>query len=202
MTAGAPEESGSPAGRRRRRKVPARATPEKLRRAALDYVARYATSSANLRRVLMRRVARAAAAHGDDPEAGAAAVEEVIGRLGRLGLLDDGAYAEAAATSLRRRGESARGIRARLGRAGVERATLERALEAAGTEGEAEELTAAVAFARRRRLGPFRAGTDERAVRRDRDLAALVRRGFGLGVARRVVDADDPEAAESLAAAD
>jgi regulatory protein len=52
-------------------------------------------------------------------------------------------------------------------------------------------LAAAAAYARRRRLGPFRRVPEERAERRQKDLAALARRGFGYGVAKQVIDADD-----------
>ena len=50
-----------------------------------------------------------------------------------------------------------------------------------------------MAYARRRRLGPWRA-TDQRPTHRAKDLAALARAGFGYRVARLVVAADDPEA--------
>ena len=43
----------------------------------------------------------------------------------------------------------------------------------------------------RRRLGPFRAAP-ERQERRERDLAALARAGFGYDVARRVIGAETP----------
>ena len=42
----------------------------------------------------------------------------------------------------------------------------------------AREREAALAYARRRRLGPFR--LRERAERRERDIAAMVRAGFAL----------------------
>ena len=48
-----------------------------------------------------------------------------------------------------------------------------------------------MAFARRRRLGPFR--TAGRAEHRDKDLAALGRVGFSYQMAKRVVDAEDPD---------
>ena len=53
------------------------------------------------------------------------------------------------------------------------------------------ELAAAVAFARRRRLGPFR--TAKRAEHRDKDLAALGRGGVQLSDGERVVNAEDPD---------
>ena len=50
-------------------KPPTRMTETSLANAALFYLSRYASSSGNLRRVLMRKVARSAAYHGDDPAA-------------------------------------------------------------------------------------------------------------------------------------
>src|SRR3546814_7265925 len=52
--------------------------------------------------------------------------------------------------------------------------TLFRSLDELAAE---PELAAAIAYARRRRLGPFRT-PDARADRRDKDLAALARAGF------------------------
>ena len=54
------------------------------------------------------------------------------------------------------------------------------------------ELKAAAAFARRRRLGPYR--TKDREPNRLRDLAALARAGFAYDLARKVIDAADPDA--------
>ncbi|MHA1114431.1 MAG: regulatory protein RecX, partial [Alphaproteobacteria bacterium] len=62
---------------------------------------------------------------------------------------------------------------------------------------EAADLAAAIAYARRRRLGPWRVAA-ARAERRERDLAALARAGFNYDLARRVVDAPDTAAAEAL----
>ena len=74
-----------------RRRPPRKATPRYLENAALHYLERFATSAENLRRVLMRKVDRSARAHGTDPDEGAAAVEALIERFVRAGLLDDDA---------------------------------------------------------------------------------------------------------------
>jgi len=50
-------------------------------------------------------------------------------------------------------------------------------------------LAAAAAYARRRRLGPFRR-PDQRDEKRDKDLAALARQGFGYDTATRIIDSD------------
>jgi len=56
-------------------KTPRKITAQRLENMALYYLGRYASSSANLRRVLMRKVERAAAAHGADPAEGAKLIE-------------------------------------------------------------------------------------------------------------------------------
>ena len=113
-------------------------------------------------------------------------IEAVLQRLLSAGLLDDPAYAEALARSLRRRGASRRMVRARMSEKGVGGDLATAALEDEA-DPAAAELEAATALARRRRLGPWRAEAD-RAARRDRDLASLARAGFDLKTARTVID--------------
>ena len=112
------------APRRGRRKVPAKATPETLKKAALGYLSRYAAPAGHLRRLLLARVARSVRAHGTDPAAGERAVEALIARLVERGLLDDAAYARAKADSLFRRGDSLHAIRGKLAAKGVARPSL------------------------------------------------------------------------------
>ena len=178
-----------PSGAARRRR-PAVATPETLERAAYAYLARYAAPAGHLRRILLARVARSARFHGTDPAAGAAAVEALIDRLAGLGLLDDSAYALAMARRLNRRGASLAGIRARLRAKGVGAEDADAALAALAQDAADPDLAAGLAYARRRRLGPFRPEA-EREAKRLKDLAALARQGFGLDLARRVIDARD-----------
>lgn len=179
----------NPPGRRQQKPV----TAQYLENAALYYLQRFASSSANLRRVLMGKVERSARAHGTDRAEGAALVEALIQRYQRSGLLDDKAYAEAKAASLHRRGTSTRAIREKLSLKGVGGDEIAAALESVDEETPGDtELAAAVALARRRRLGPFRrTGREEH---REKDMAALGRAGFGYQIARKVVDAEDPEA--------
>lgn len=177
---------------------PRRVTPDYLERAALYHLDRWASSAESLRRVLLRKVARSAAAHGTDPAEGAAAVEALLAKLQAKGLLDDAAYAAGRARALRRRGASAAGVRAKLAAKGVDRDLADQALQALAEETPGEpELAAAAAFARRRRLGPFRPAA-ARAARRLRDLAALGRQGYPAEIARKVIDAEDPAALQAL----
>ena len=182
---------------RRDRRAPRQATAQYLENAALHYLERFASSSANLRRVLMRKVTRSAEIHGTDRTAGERLVDDIIARYLRAGLLDDRAYAAQQAESLQRRGTSRYGIRGRLAGKGVEAELIDTALERLAEE-SGGDLAAACALARRRRLGPYRIAAD-RAAHRSKDLAALARAGFSLEVARRVLAAPDIAALDAMA---
>jgi regulatory protein len=186
----------APATERRRGSAPRALDAAALDRAALDYLARFASSSVNLRRVLARKVARAAA--GAPSEGGAKLVEDLIARYLRAGLLDDRAYAGQLAASLIRRGTSRFAIAGRLAQKGVAAELIAQTLAGLDATAGDSEIAAACALARRRRLGPYRA-PPARAAARNKDLAALARAGFSLGVARRIVAAADVAALEALA---
>jgi regulatory protein len=179
----------------RRKRLPRRITAQSLESAALAYLQRFSTSTANLRSVLMRRVLRAAQAHGDDPAQGAALIDSLIARYVRAGLLNDTEYAAARSATLHRRGASTRGIRMRLAAKGVDSDDIDQALETLAEDAPNMDLRGAFNYARRRRLGPWR--TANRDASRDRDIAALGRQGYGYEIARRIIDAEDVETLES-----
>jgi len=172
------------------RRGPKRATAKHLENAALWYLQRFAASAESLRRVLLRRVEKSARAHGTDRAEGAAIVEDIVARFRRTGLLDDRTYASGRALSLHRRGVSANGIHARLRAKGVAAEDIDAALAGLADEAVEPELAAAMAYARRRRIGPYRTRGD-RDQMRERDLAALARQGFDYDTARTVIDARD-----------
>jgi regulatory protein len=174
-----------------------------LREAALAYVARYGGTAAALRRVLDRRIRRWSDAllAGEAPDreaigAQAAALRAAAGRvvasLTVLGAVNDAAFAESRARRLRRAGRSRRAVLAHLGAKGIG-ADL---AGAAVPEDAAAEFAAALAFARRRRVGPFaRDGAAEED--RNRILMAFGRAGFSGAIARRALDCA-PEEAEAV----
>jgi regulatory protein len=166
-------------------------TKSALERAALAYLGRFAASAQSLRRVLIRRAERAAPAAGGASAEAVAMVDELISRFQSSGLLDDRLYAGTKSRALLRRGRSAWAIRQHLADKGVAAETIDEALGDLSAEaGGDAELAAALACARRRRLGPFRpAGT--RRANRLRDLAALGRAGFSWDTARAVIDGAD-----------
>jgi regulatory protein len=162
-----------------------------LENSALFYLQRYASSAANLERVLLRKVARSARAHGTDPDEGHRHVREIIAKFERSGLLDDRLYAESRARSLNRRGASGRMVRMKLAQEGVDETHIDQAFaELRENHGE-PDLAAALNYARRRRIGPYRSDAGNRAKNRERDLAALGRQGFSLSLAVKIIDIED-----------
>ncbi|WP_346896767.1 RecX family transcriptional regulator [uncultured Roseibium sp.] len=178
-------------GAQRKYKLP---TEERLTRAAIHYLDRYASSQENLRNVLSRKVKRAATANGRSPDEFRDIVDQVVEKCRRAGMVDDRAYAETKLVGLRRRGRSKRQIEAMLAAKGVDRDLIATVLDRDDTS----ELEAARNYARRRRLGPWRS-PGQRQERREKDMAALCRAGYPYEIARKVIDAADDGEATSAA---
>jgi regulatory protein len=171
---------------------------ELLERWALAYLGRFASSAENLRRVLLRRAQRRSPLTPDVAQRAAALIDDLIERYRGSGLLDDAAYAVARVHTLHRRGESSTKIRARLAAKGVESSVAAEAVQALRAEAADPDLAAACAFARRRRLGPYRRSAADTA----RELGAFARAGFARRVAEQVLACPDIEAVETLARAE
>ncbi|HTM43486.1 MAG TPA: RecX family transcriptional regulator, partial [Polyangiaceae bacterium] len=114
-----------------------------------------------------------------------------IERFQGSGLLNDQRFAQHLVSSWRERGLSAKAIRSRLQARGVAAPLIEGALVAHANDPVrgGSELDAAVAFAKRRRLGSFAGNPADRDQLR-RDLARLARAGFAYDVAVRALNAE------------
>ncbi|MCW9033095.1 MAG: RecX family transcriptional regulator [Rhodospirillales bacterium] len=169
-----------------KRKVPRKATRRYLENAAEYYLQRFSTSTANFRRVMMRKVQLSAQHHETDPQEGAEIIEELIARFQRVGVLNDEQYAELRASSLHRRGNSKRLINAKLKQKGLDDEVIEGAYNSLKEESKNPELDAARAFAKRRRLGPYRT-RPPKENQQEKDLAAMARAGFSYDLAIKVL---------------
>lgn len=208
----ADDEAGAKTGSQAKpRKPPRPVTQAWLQRAALYYLERYSASSAQLHKVLARKVEMRLRLRGEADDSGIATparalIAGVVEQAVSGGYVDDAAYARARVASLRRRGGSRRAIMAKLRGKGLDPALIETALAEDVAEAQAQgqanddaaddadararrEYEAARAYARRRRLGPHR--TPPQPERRDRDIAAMARAGFALALAIRVIDDTD-----------
>ncbi|WP_454279527.1 regulatory protein RecX [Sphingomonas sp. Marseille-Q8236] len=161
------------------RRPPKPLDPRSLEHLALRYVERFATTEGKLVDYLTRKLRERGWSDTESP-----APRELAARMVALGYIDDRAYAEAKAASLARRGLGARRVRQALqaARVGTEdhEAIAPQMAEAA--------RDAALAFARRKRIGPYGDGEADRAVR-EKQFAAMMRAGHGSTLSRRIVSA-------------
>lgn len=175
--------------RRPAKRVPPPVDEAKLLSIAQDYVGRFWGPSANLRRVLLRHAQRSARDHGTDLPTLQRHIEGIVGLMVEAGAVDDQRFASLKAASLAERGVSLRMVAQRLRQTGLGQADVDSAIaelqQDGGDQAAADKLVA------RRKLGYLRAEA-ERKARRDKDLAVLLRGGFGLDVARRAL-AGPPE---------
>jgi regulatory protein len=148
-----------------------------LERLALRYVERYATTRAKLAAYLARKLRERGWDGGH-----AAPVDELVGKLAALGYVDDAAFASTRAAALTRRGYGLRRVSQSLKAAGIDEQDSAVA-EAAARE---QAWEAALTFARRRKIGPFASTAADRPAR-EKALAAMLRAGHDIAIARRIV---------------
>ena len=198
------DDPAAPAGQRRKKRErkpreykPREARPidaGQLQELAVSYAARYATTAAKLRRYLQRKLGERRWTPAEPAD-----IDSLVARIVTLGYVDDRAYAASKLRDLSARGFGAGRVKGALGAAGVSRDDIAAAL-APDDDAPADPYGPAIAFARRRRFGPFaREGTPTDPARRSRELAAMARAGHNFTVAKRVLTAADEDAALALA---
>lgn len=166
----------------------------KLDELALAYVARFATSRAKLTRYLSRKVRES---EWMDESDAMTACEAIADRMEKLRYLDDRQYAAMRAGAMTRRGLGVRRVKAQLYVDGIAEQDSGEAIETA----EGAAVVAAVGFARRRRFGPFAVRTSDDPKLRERQIAAFLRAGHSMTIARRIL-AVPPGDEAALAALD
>lgn len=162
-----------------REKTRAALDEQALRDLALTYVGRFATSRTKLARYLERKLRERGWDGKESPD-----IEAIIGYFSELGYVDDAGFARMKGASMERRGLGARRIAAALRADGIGEKDRAEAENSARTG----EWDAADIFARRRRIGPY-AGEAADLKSREKQIAAFLRAGHRIEVARSWVDA-------------
>jgi regulatory protein len=155
-----------------------------LEKLALRYVERFATTRGRLTDYLTRKIrVRGWEGEAVDPAA-------IADRMADLGYIDDRAWGEAKASAMARRGLGARRVSGALRQAGLAAEDADAIAPAVADR----SLDAAIAFARRRRIGPFADAPGDRPTR-EKQLAAMLRAGHSFTLARALANmnpGDDP----------
>ena len=144
-----------------------------LREIALRYAGRYATTRAKLARYLAGKLRQRGWAAAEPADVGA-----LVERMADLGLVNDADFAEAQVRAMGRRGLGARRMAGALAAAGIDPELRAEALQ------EVDGAAAALAYARKRRLGRFRESGPGDRVQAQKDMAAMLRAGHGFQAAK------------------
>lgn len=186
------------AGRSRQEpKVPKKITATYLHNSGLYYLQRFAASSGQFRAVMLRKVKKSCHHHKEQNyEDCQKLVDELVTKFERAGLINDESYTRGMISSLRRQGKSRRSIIAKLNAKGIASSLAEEKLEEYAQDSERggadSETKAAIIFARRKKLGPFRTGGDE--TENEKALGVMARAGFSYDTSRRVLEMKCEEA--------
>ena len=156
-----------------------------LRELAMNYVARFATSTGKLEAYLGRKL-RERGWDEDEPQADIAGL---VADFAALGYVDDAAFARSRSEGLLARGYGARRVGEALRQAGIDEP-----LRDAAAPGERAARRAALRLAEKRRFGPFASEAPDPA-RREKQLAAMLRAGHSFAHARLLVDMTSAELA-------
>lgn len=159
-----------------------------LQRLALRYVERYATTRGRLADYLLRKVRERGWTGERAPDAAG-----VAQRMADLGYVNDRLFAETRAGAMGRRGLGARRVGQALRHAGIEDADMDAVASAIATDAPAS----AIAFARRKRIGPFAREAADRQ-QREKHLAAMLRAGHGIDLSRKIIGMEPGDDIEAL----
>jgi regulatory protein len=165
---------------RAERRPPKPLNEQSLKDLALHYLGRFASTRARLVQYLQRKIRERGWDGAAPPDCAALA-----DRCMELGYVDHAAYAAMKGGALLRRGYGARRVEQALAAAGVKEADRGEMRDA----GRDQAGTSALAFARRKRIGPF-AEQPADADRRRKQLQAFIRAGHDFALARSIVFAD------------
>ena len=178
-------------------------TVQTLGRIAEHYLARFSASEASVRRVLHNRLHRIAMSNLDfaaDQTAQTqlkSAVETIIERYVKSGVLNDALYAETKRQNLRRAGRSKLVVVQKLAAKGIHKDLIAQTLAHEQDDAEHDddhEKMAAQKFARRKKFGPYATKSID-ANQQKKQVASMARAGFRFQLIKQVLEAtlDDIE---------
>jgi len=174
---------------------------KRLENKALHYLGQYASTEARLRQVLGRFAQRKMAE--EEPARMAALIDKMVEDCRAKGYVNDQVFAEQKTASLRRGGSSRLQIKRKLYERGVDANLIDAAIDRHDDDQDHDpEVQAALIYARKRRLGPYRkppiGQMEMKDGWRDRHYASLARAGFSAKTVGIIMALDDSAAAEHL----
>lgn len=165
-----------------------------LDRAAVHYLGRFASTHANLMKVLERKIRRRNEEHAPATDEQLGWVRAVADQCVEYGYIDDALYARQRLTGLLRKGKPLKVITQDLRHKGVPDEIAQTILSEATSDNDKDmDLLAAAAYVRRRRFGAFRRAEYDTAEKLKKEKAAMMRAGFSYGMITKILAANEDE---------
>ena len=150
----------------------------RLNELALRYVGRFATTRAKLRSYLARKIRERGWEGEREPD-----VAAIAERFAEQGYVNDASYALSKSQALTGRGFGKRRVAEALRAAGID----EEDGAAAQEHADEEAVSAALKFARRRRVGPYADSAPRDPRDKEKALAAMIRAGHRFELAKAIL---------------
>ncbi|MDI2112279.1 regulatory protein RecX [Commensalibacter nepenthis] len=178
-----------------------------LQEYAMAYLARYNNTEKGLIRVLkakLRRWALKSEQEGIDQskidngiQQGLQQIPQIIAKVKKIGIVDDCSYTEYKMNSLIRSGRSQKAIQNKLLQKGVAFEVIQSVL--GQYQDQDTELLAALVYARKRRIGPFRRVDREVTHEsKQKEQSSFARGGFSFVMVDKVLSMELAEAEETI----
>lgn len=179
-------KSNTPKTDAAKKAVPKKITQTYLHNSGLYYLQKYSSSVENFRRVMNRKILKSCRHHVDqDMDMCLESLENVINNFIRAGLLDDKLYAEGRINSLRRSGQSKKNVLQKMQVKGLHSSLIEETLREIDKNNEDPEFSAALIFARRKRIGPYSSPDKEKDMMKQ--MSIFARAGFPYDISIKII---------------
>ncbi len=181
-------------------KINKKITYKYIQGAAYRYLERYATTEANLKYILQRKVDRILKSNQEITTRNHEIdiwIDDVVKKSVELGLVDDLLYATAKLNTYKASGNSIAIIKNKLRAKGVSQDLINEIIEKEREENPDMNFISAIKYAKRRRFGPFRI-RDADLKTSDKEKAAMARAGYSYEEVKKVLQGERKELEDIL----
>ena len=157
---------------------------EKLKKYALDYLNKYASSKKNLEMILLKRIKKYVWEDKESQKQYHKEIMSIINELEKNNIINDEIFADSKIFEYLRLGKSNLSIRYNLLKKGINKECVDKIFIKLKNENPDYELEAAIIFAKKKKLdfGDLN--------NKDKNLSKMARAGFNYGIALKVLGYD------------
>ena len=151
---------------------------ENIKKYALNYLNRYASSKKNLKNVLLRKIKK----FNNNEKEIKIHIKNILDELQKENIINDEKFANSIAFNYAQTGKSKKFIKFKLLQKGINIDDINNALQNLEEENPDFEIQSAIHFARKKKLGKF-----GNSLNKKKDLSKMARAGFTYDTIKKVI---------------